>query len=148
MDQFPQLQRSSGFKNFQPIGDLTRYSWEYPIPDKKASTIQKTVDLWIRDAENKADAKAKYFRTDGEGEYKKELNNHMQSLGITHETTTPYSPQQNSVAERLDRALNRKRNAALPSSSVLGSVPYELFFRYESRYFDNVASYELRRHRR
>jgi len=45
--------------------DLTRYSWVYPIVDKKASTIQKVFDTWIRDAENKAGTKVKYFRTDG-----------------------------------------------------------------------------------
>ena len=131
--------------------DLTRYSWVYPIVDKKASTIEKVFDTWIRDAENKAGTKVKYFRTDGGGEYEKELKEHLRTLGITHETTAPYSPQQNGVSERLNRTLNEMVRAMLleanmpdcfwpdailfaadiknilPHSSIPNSTPYGLF---------------------
>jgi transposase InsO family protein len=138
--------------------DLTRFSWVYPIVDKKSSTIQKVFDTWIRDAENKAGSKVKYFRTDGGGEYEKELKEHLRSLGITHETTAPYSPQQNGVSERLNRTLNEMVRAMLleanmpdrfwpdailfaadiknilPHSSIQNTTPYGLFLGEFPRY--------------
>ena len=46
------------------------------------------------------------LRSDNGGEYvSKEFEAYLKSQGIRHELTTPYSPQQNGVAERMNRTL-------------------------------------------
>ena len=43
------------------------------------------------------------------------LNNYIQSLGIVHEITPPYSPSSNGVAERKNKTLINLTNAMLVS---------------------------------
>jgi hypothetical protein len=46
------------------------------------------------------------LRTDNGGEYlSTEFQNYLKAKGIKHELTVPYSPQQNGVAERMNRTL-------------------------------------------
>ena len=46
------------------------------------------------------------LRSDGGGEYiSNSLNDYMKCRGIVHQTTAPYSPQQNGVAERKNRSI-------------------------------------------
>lgn len=50
--------------------------------------------------------KLKTLRTDNGGEYiSKKFKNYLSEHGIIHQTTIPYSPQQNGVAERMNRTL-------------------------------------------
>ncbi|CAM8966649.1 unnamed protein product [Rhodiola kirilowii] len=58
----------------------------------------------------------KKLRTDRGGEY---FNpSYFQSVGIIHETTAPYTPQQNGVSERKNRALKEMVNAMLSYSGL------------------------------
>ena len=51
----------------------------------------------------------KAIRTDRGTEYvNKELTTYFQDSGITHNTTAPYTPEQNGVAERFNRTFRRK----------------------------------------
>ena len=60
--------------------------------------------------------KVKRFRTDRGKEYDTlGLNNYIQSLGVVHETTAPYSPFSNGVAERKNRTLINLTNAMFVS---------------------------------
>ena len=46
------------------------------------------------------------LRTDNGGEYtSQEFEKYLQENGIKHQTTVPYNPQQNGVAERMNRTL-------------------------------------------
>lgn len=58
----------------------------------------------------------KTLRTDRGGEYYDPV--FFQSVGIIHETTTPYTPQQNGVAERKNRVLKEMVNAMLSYSGL------------------------------
>ena len=54
------------------------------------------------------------LRTDNGGEYlSKQFQNFLRSKGITHETTNPYTPEQNGVAERMNRTLVESAKAML-----------------------------------
>ncbi|GJZ64674.1 zinc finger, CCHC-type containing protein [Tanacetum coccineum] len=58
----------------------------------------------------------KTIRTDRAGEYYDPI--FFQSVRIIHETTAPYTPQQNGVAERKNRALKEMVNSMLSYSSL------------------------------
>ncbi|GKB91671.1 zinc finger, CCHC-type containing protein [Tanacetum coccineum] len=63
----------------------------------------------------------KTLRTDKGGEYYDLL--FFQSVGIYHETTAPYTPQQNGVAERKNRALKEIVNDMLSYSGAVVRLP-------------------------
>ena len=48
----------------------------------------------------------------------KEFQPYLTSKGIEHQLTTPYSPQQNGVAERLNRTLKESARAVLSHSNL------------------------------
>lgn len=48
------------------------------------------------------------MRTDNGTEYRGELTDILQKAGIRHQTTTPYTPEENGVAERLNRTLEER----------------------------------------
>ncbi|GJY99568.1 reverse transcriptase [Tanacetum coccineum] len=58
----------------------------------------------------------KRFRTDRGGEYMDTL--YFQSVGIIHEMTAPYTPQQNGISERKNRVLKEMVNSMLSYSGL------------------------------
>ena len=58
----------------------------------------------------------KVFRTDRGGEFYDPI--YFQGVGIIHETTAPYTPQQNGVAERKNRTLKEMVNSMLSYSGL------------------------------
>ncbi|GKB11399.1 zinc finger, CCHC-type containing protein [Tanacetum coccineum] len=58
----------------------------------------------------------KRFRTDRGGEYMDTL--YFQSVSIIHETTAPYTPQQNGISERKNRVLKEMVNSMLSYSGL------------------------------
>ena len=57
-------------------------------------------------ATNEAGRSIRTLRTDNGGEYlSREFEDYLEGKGIKHELTIPYSPQQNGVAERMNRTL-------------------------------------------
>ena len=64
--------------------------------------------------ESEARKSLKSLRTDGGGEYVSAAwGQYARQKGITHELTAPYSPQQNGMAERLNRTLLEKMRCLL-----------------------------------
>ena len=58
-------------------------------------------------------------RTDNGSEYiNNELDGFLNSKGIVHQTTVPYTPEQNGKAERLNRTLMEKAKSMLADSSL------------------------------
>lgn len=45
------------------------------------------------------------FHTDGGGEYKSDFDDYLKEIGISHEVTAPYTPEQNGKAERLNQTI-------------------------------------------
>jgi hypothetical protein len=73
--------------------------------------------------ENQSGYTVKVVRTDNGGEYvNKELKDYLKAKGIVHETTMPYSPQQNGKAERLNRSLTTQVRAMLADAQFSESL--------------------------
>lgn len=130
--------------------DFTRMVHVYFLKDKlKILEIFKDFKLKV---ENELNYKIKRLRTDNGKEYcnynfEKYLSNH----GIIHQTSTPYTPQQNGLAERMNRTLVERARCMLfyanlekkfwaeavataayvvnrsPTKSLEGKTPYELW---------------------
>jgi transposase InsO family protein len=61
---------------------------------------------FLKRAQNKFDAKVKKIRNDNDTEFKNtQVEDFLDEEGIKHEFLTPYTPQQNRVAERKNRTL-------------------------------------------
>ena len=58
------------------------------------------------------------IRNDRGGEYESPFAEICLANGIIHQTTTPYTPQSNGIAERKNRTLKEMMNALLISSSL------------------------------
>lgn len=101
------------------VDDYTRKLWTRPLTSKSeaAKVIQEFITL-IEKSHNK---ELVCFRSDNGGEFTSNaLKEWFKSKGITHETTTPYTPQQNGVAERVNRTivegvLSMLRDSGLPN---------------------------------
>ncbi|RVW52240.1 Retrovirus-related Pol polyprotein from transposon TNT 1-94 [Vitis vinifera] len=83
----------------------------------KDEAIEKFV-LYKTEVENQLNKKIKVLRSDRGGEYESPFVDICAQHGIIHETTAPYSPQSNGVAERKNRTLKEMMNAMLISSSL------------------------------
>ncbi|GJV20663.1 zinc finger, CCHC-type containing protein [Tanacetum coccineum] len=88
------------------------------IKKDMVSNIKK--DMVSNEVELQQGSLIKRFRTDRGGEYMDTL--YFQSVGIIHETTTLYTPQQNGISERKNRVLKEMVNSML-SYSGLNSDP-------------------------
>ncbi|TMC17117.1 MAG: transposase family protein, partial [Chloroflexi bacterium] len=133
------------------LDELTHWCWIVTIPDKSSSTVCQQFRDLIKQIETETELKIKYLRTDGGGEYEGDLTPVLKEFGVKHEPTSPYSPQSNGKAERLNRTLNNYARAMLyqanmpksfwaeaittaayllnrlPSNAVNG-IPYELWY--------------------
>ena len=71
--------------------------------------------------ETQHNRKVKVFRTDNGTEFlNEEFRNHLREKGTVHQTTCRYSPQQNGVAERMNRTImNKVRCLLIDSNSDL-----------------------------
>ena len=96
------------------IDDASRYCYVYLVHTKdealdKFKIYKQEVELHKNDL-------IKVLRTDRGGEYYDPV--YFQSTGIIHQTTAPYSPQQNGIAERKNRTLKEMVNSMLSYSGL------------------------------
>ena len=98
------------------VDDSTKYCYVYLLKSKGES-IEKFV-LYKNEVENQLNMKIKVLRSDRGGEYESPFVDLCAQHGIIHETTAPYSPQSNGVAERKNRTLKEIMNAMLISSGL------------------------------
>jgi hypothetical protein len=86
------------------IDDYTRMCWVYLWKQRpQAFETSKNFHVWI---ENEAQSSISTLHIDNEGEYtSNEFEIYLCQHGIKHQTTVPYNPQQNGVAERTNRTL-------------------------------------------
>ena len=86
------------------IDDYSRCVKVYFIR-KKSEVLAKLKEFEVA-ATNEAGCKIGTLRTDNGGEYtSRELDDYLKKKGIKHETSVSYSPQQNGVAECMNRTL-------------------------------------------
>ena len=111
------IQTRGGNKYFITlVDDSTKYYYVYLLKTK-AEAIEKFV-LYKNEVENQLNKKIKVLRSDRGGEHESPFVEFCAQHGIIHETTTPYSPQTNEVAERKNRTLKEMMNAMLISSGL------------------------------
>ncbi|BFG20494.1 hypothetical protein CerSpe_067680 [Prunus speciosa] len=96
---------SNGFRWFVTfIDDCTRLTWVFLLKNKH--DVASILPEFCTMVSTQFHAQIKVFRTDNGGEY---VNNTFVSFfhaqGIIHQTTTPFTPQQNGVSERKNRQL-------------------------------------------
>nr|GEU38940.1 retrovirus-related Pol polyprotein from transposon TNT 1-94 [Tanacetum cinerariifolium] len=87
------------------------------VSDCKDEVIDKFV-LYKTEVENQLGKKIKVVRSDKRREYVSPFADLCAKHGIRHEFNAPYSPQQNSTAERKNHTLREMVNAMLLSSGV------------------------------
>ncbi|KAK9944760.1 hypothetical protein M0R45_010310 [Rubus argutus] len=111
------LQTRGGKKYFITfIDDCTRYCYVYLLRSKDEAI--EMFKYYKNEVENQLGKKIKILRSDRGGEYEAPFAEFCAQHGIIHQTTAPYSPQQNGVAERKNRTLKEMMNAMLISSGA------------------------------
>ena len=108
----------SGCEYFMTIiDDKTRYTWVYVLKHK-GEVFKKFLE-WKALAENSTGRKLKTWRTDNGGEYtSSEFESYLKKNGIRHERTVPKTPEQNGVAERLNRTIVETARCMLMESRL------------------------------
>ncbi|GJT87611.1 zinc finger, CCHC-type containing protein [Tanacetum coccineum] len=96
------------------IDDTFRFCYVYLL-HAKDEALDK-FRIYKTEVELQQNDLIKTLRTDRGGEYYDPV--FFQSVGIIHETTAPYTPQQNGVAERKNRALKEMVNSMLSYSGL------------------------------
>ncbi|KAJ3704083.1 hypothetical protein LUZ61_007788 [Rhynchospora tenuis] len=133
------------------IDDYSKYTWVYFLKNKHE--VPHIFSQFKAQVENLLQSTIKILRTDGGTEFKPIAAQHPQ---ITHQTSCPYTPQQNGVAERKHRhlielALANMAHAHIPMvywDEIVSSmaflinrlpnhshvIPYEVLFKKQPDY--------------
>ena len=124
----------------------SRYTWVYFLSSKD-QVFAKFVE-WKTNVELSTGQKVKTLRTDNGGEYtSKQFDTYLKKEGVRHELTIPKTPEQNGVAERMNRTLIEMTRAMIyemphkfwaeavntavylknrsPTAAIPGMTPYE-----------------------
>ncbi|GJY28535.1 zinc finger, CCHC-type containing protein [Tanacetum coccineum] len=108
----PSLKNKKYFVTF--IDDASRFCYVYLL-QLKDEALDK-FKVFKTKVELQQGSQIKRFRTDRRGEYIDTL--YFQSIGIIHETTAPYTPQQNGISKRKNRVLKEMVNSMLSYSGL------------------------------
>ena len=99
------------------IDDYSRRCWVYPI--KRKADVFETFKAFKARLELESGKKIKCLRTDNGGEYtSREFAEFCKIAGIRRHFTTAYTPQQNGVAERMNRTLLERTRAMLGTAGL------------------------------
>ena len=99
------------------IDDKTRYVWVYFLKSKD-QVFEKFLE-WKAMVEKSTGRKLKAIRTDNGGEFtSKEFEAHLMAEGVHHELTIPKNPEQNGVAERMNRTLVKTDRSMLVNANL------------------------------
>ena len=111
----PSLDKSVYYVSF--IDEFSRNTWIYFL--RKKSEVFDGFKEFKALVENQTEKKIKVLRTDNGGEFcKKEFEEFCKKCGIARQKTTPYTPQQNGVAERMNRTLMEKARSMLSGTEL------------------------------
>ncbi|GKA76982.1 retrovirus-related pol polyprotein from transposon TNT 1-94 [Tanacetum coccineum] len=86
------------------VDEYSRYTWVHFL--KKKSQAPEIIMSFIRMVENQNEVKVKQIKTDNGVEFRNlELESFYDEKGISQNFSSPYTPEQNGVAERKNRTL-------------------------------------------
>ena len=115
------------------VDDHSPYAWVYPLKSK--DQVFERFKQWKALVERSSGKKLRTFRSDNGGEFTStRLEDYLKEEGIRHERTVPKTPQQNGVAERLNRTLvemsrSMLLDAKLPQKFWAESVSTAVYLR-------------------
>ncbi|KAI4351083.1 hypothetical protein L6164_005468 [Bauhinia variegata] len=99
------------------IDDYSRRCWVYPI--KRKADVFSVFKMYKAQLELESGKKIKCLRSDNGGEYtSKEFAEFCDQEDIKKQFTTAYTPQQNGVAERMNRTLLKRTRAMLGAAGL------------------------------
>lgn len=99
------------------VDDYSRKLFVYPIK-KKSEVFPKFLEFKAL-VENQCSKKIKILRSDNGGEYTgKHFSEFLEKSGIIHQKTCPYTPEQNGVAERINRTIIERVRCMLIDSGL------------------------------
>ncbi|GAB1600790.1 hypothetical protein Ahia01_000357100 [Argonauta hians] len=99
------------------IDDKSRFVWIYVLKHKRE--VPQKFSEWKTMVEKFTGKNIKTLRTDNGGEYtSKEFEDYLKKEGIKHEYTVPKTPEQNGVAERMNRTLVEMVRSMLSDSKL------------------------------
>lgn len=99
------------------IDDFSRTIFVYFISSK--TEVRDKFCHFQSLVERQTGAKIKTIRTDNGTEFvNSEFSSYLNSCGIQHQTTVPYSPQQNGVAERTNRSVVEKARSLMAEGDL------------------------------
>ena len=99
------------------IDDKTRYVWVYFLRTK-GEVYEKFLE-WKAMVELATEKRLKAIRTDNGGEYtSRKFQEYLKTEGVRHELTVPKNPEQNGVAERINRTLIETARSMLIDSHL------------------------------
>ena len=91
------------------IDDSTRKVWVYFLKNK--SDVFSVFKRWKQEGETQAGLKIKCLKSDNGGEYdSNQFKEFCSENGIRMIKTVPGTPEQNGVAERMNRTLNEEQD--------------------------------------
>lgn len=103
------------------VDDYTRFTY-VTFLKKKSDTLCE-FKRFVTMIDTQGNGQIRALRTDNGTEYvNKAFNNYLTSKGIVHQTSAPYTPEQNGIAERANRTLIEKSRCMLRHSKL--SVAY------------------------
>jgi transposase InsO family protein len=86
------------------VDDYSHFTWVFFLQDK--SETQEVLKKFLRMTQNEFDAKLKKIRSDNDTEFKNtQVEDFLDEEDIKYEFSTPYTLQQNGVAERKNHTL-------------------------------------------
>jgi hypothetical protein len=86
------------------IDDYSRYTWTFFLHDK--SEVTTCFKKFAKRAQNEFEVKIKKIRSDNGKEFgNTNIEGYCDEIGIKHEVSSTYTPQQNGVVERKNRTL-------------------------------------------
>ncbi|GJS08521.1 retrovirus-related pol polyprotein from transposon TNT 1-94 [Tanacetum coccineum] len=102
------------------------FLWHSRLVHVNYRSLQRMINVGMlpkSEVENQLDKKIKILRSDRGGKYESnDFSEFCSTFGIVHQTTTPYTPQQNGVAERKNRTLKNMINSMLITSGAPHSL--------------------------
>ena len=99
------------------IDEKSKYTWVTLLPSKDR-VLEAFINFQAY-VTNQYNATVKVLRSDNGGEYTSHaFKNHLMKHGIVHQTSCPYTPQQNGVAERKNRHLMEVARSMMFHSNV------------------------------
>jgi transposase InsO family protein len=119
----PMEEKSLGGKRYFVIfkDDYSKYTYVYFMNQK--SEVKDKLELFLNTIKNQLDIKVNTLRSDCGLEYKNtEIKAIFDKLGIKHETSVPYTPQQNGKAERSMRTIVEAARTMLYSKNLSKSL--------------------------